>query len=455
MIQRLLYKNFKFFYRINQFLRYRFTEYGLMMIVVMITAAVFGVDTRSTYAFQLFAISSMLLLVSFVISLFQRGKFNVQRILPDTAIVGQEVQYICRIQNLTKHAKKGMLIIDELKVEFPNFLNFKQSKDPLDNKRYRFDRVLGYPRLINLLKNRRGGNVPSTGFEHISGNGTIDVTLTLTPLRRGHIHFDKIRVAGTEPLGLVHSPKSYPLKNKLLILPKLYNVSALNLTGHRLYQTDGTNASSFTGDAQEFVSLREYRPGDPLKAIHWRSYAKLGKPVVKEFQDEYRVRYGLLLDTYINQNTNETLFEESVSIAASYMTHENDQDALMDLMFIGNQAYRYTAGRGYRSTRSMLEILACVKSSHKNNSPALIELLNNNISECCGLLCILLAWDEARQNLIKAIQKTGIPTLALVLTDDPRFTIENTFTNIDIHVIREEMIQADLNQLEIKEHLAA
>ncbi|MEM7027378.1 MAG: DUF58 domain-containing protein [Pseudomonadota bacterium] len=426
-----------------------------MLIVVMLAAAVFGIDTRSTLAFQLFAITSMLLVVSFLMSLFFFGKFAIERKLPSSGIVGKDIEYICTVKNLTGQSKKGLTIIDELKAEFPQYSFYKKSKDPLDNKRHRVDRILGYPRLVNLLRLRRGGNIPAKDIEFIAANSKVDIKLTFSPLRRGYVYFDKLRIASAESLGLIYSTKKFIRADKLLILPKLYKTYPLNLTGHRLYQTSGQNASSLTGDAQEFISLREYRPGDPLRAIHWRSYAKIGSPVVKEYQDEYRVRYGLLLDTYMNQDTSDNLFEEAVSIAASYITQDNEQDVLMDLMFIGNQAYQYTSGRGHHSTQSMLEILACVESSKKNNMDDLTRLLATNISKCCGLVCVLLAWDEARQDLVNAIQEKGVPALVIVISDDENLEIEQPYQSIEICIIHSSNIQIGLNNISLRGDMAA
>jgi len=79
----------------------------------------------------------------------------------------------------------------------------------------------------------------------------------------------------------------------------------------------GVALASNVGQSEEFVSLRDYRRGDPLRHIHWRSWAKAGKPVVKEFEDEFFVRHALVLDTFIDDPHSE-LFEEAVSVAASF-----------------------------------------------------------------------------------------------------------------------------------------
>ena len=71
------------------------------------------------------------------------------------------------------------------------------------------------------------------------------------------------------------------------------------------------------GHSDEFVSLRDYRRGDPVRHIHWRSWAKTGMPIVKEFEDEFFVRHALVLDTFSDEPHSE-LLEEAVSVAASF-----------------------------------------------------------------------------------------------------------------------------------------
>src|SRR5207237_287835 len=80
--------------------------------------------------------------------------------------------------------------------------------------------------------------------------------------------------------------------------PPRHPVRRFTLAGARRFQKGGVSLASRVGESEEFVSLRDYRPGDPLRLIHWKSWARRGRPVVKEFQDEFFVRYGLVLDTF-------------------------------------------------------------------------------------------------------------------------------------------------------------
>ncbi|MCK7478688.1 MAG: DUF58 domain-containing protein [Candidatus Moduliflexus flocculans] len=84
------------------------------------------------------------------------------------------------------------------------------------------------------------------------------------------------------------------------------------------------------------MSLRDYRQGDPLRHIHWRSWAKTGKPIVREFEDEFFVRHALVLDTFTD-HPQSAVFEEAVAVAASFACTLNTQDSLLDLMFCGSR----------------------------------------------------------------------------------------------------------------------
>src|SRR5204862_6450540 len=106
-------------------------------------------------------------------------------------------------------------------------------------------------------------------------------------------------------------------------------------------QHGGVALASAIGESEEFVSLRDYRPGDPLRRIHWRSWAKAGKPVVKDFQDEFFVRHALILDTFTEPD-DLAVFEEAVSVAASFACTVDTQESLLDLLFIGPQAFTFT-----------------------------------------------------------------------------------------------------------------
>lgn len=446
MLRRLLFANFKRVYRLSQWMRLRFTSSGILILFIMPVAGVFGFDTRATLSFQIFSVTLILLLTAMLFALLFRGQFSIVRKLPDYGTVGTPLYYSCIISNKNKSARRGLVLIDELRNRFPSLNEFSRARDPLDKKRNRIDRFIGYPRLVNAMRKSRGATITPVAIDYIAEHSDAEATIQLTPLRRGYLYFEKTRLAQADPLGLFQAQKSFDNKNNLLVLPKLFNTPRLQLLGKRTYQHGGVNSASIVGDSQEFISLRDYRPGDPLRSIHWRSFAKLNRPIVKEYQDEYFIRYGLILDTYLNKGS-DLVFEDAVSVAASFMSAQKEQDALLDLMFIGNNTYRYTSGRGLAGTENTLEILACIEPVYESNIQRMEAMIKLYGHECSALICILLDLDDARKALLKTLSQFDIPVKILLVTEAEELTIDKDLPSDDINILHHHRLQHDLNLL--------
>ncbi len=417
MLQRLLFGNFRLVYRISRMLRNRFTINGLTVLTAAMMAGVFGFDTRQTLSFQIFSLLLSVLLISLLCSLFFRGRFSIRRYLPDYATAGQSVTYELLIRNLDDSVQADLSIQDELASPLPSFEDFKNTHDPLDEQRNWFDRFIGYPRLMNLIQRRRGGFIQAGGRFHIREHGMHRVSSTLVPVHRGYLEFSGIRLSKPDPLGLANAIRHFPVRDKLLIFPRYVSLGKIILPGSRKYQPRGRAISGTVGESEEFLSLREYRAGDPLKKIHWKSFARLNTPVIKEYHDEYCVRQGLILDTW-NLGKDDSLFEVAVSTAASFAISCIQQDSILDLMFVGDKPYRFNAGRGSMTLQNMLEVLACVSPSGDNNLEQLQRLTIDCIDECSVYICVLLAWDEARKKLIRTLRQHGMTVLCVVMVQD-------------------------------------
>jgi uncharacterized protein (DUF58 family) len=201
------------------------------------------------------------------------------------------------------------------------------------------------------------------------------------------------------------------------VLPKRYILPRLVLPGNSEYQPSGVALASAVGQSDEFIALRDYRPGDPLRHIHWKSVAKVDRLIVRENEDEFFVRYALILDTFAGVEQEE-IFEEAVSVAASFVCSIQTQESLLDLLFVGTEAYCFTAGRGVGHVDRMLEILAAVDLCKDKAFPSLETLVLQHASQVSGCVCVFLSWDEPRQRLVKLLQSLQVPVRVCVVTDE-------------------------------------
>lgn len=450
MIRKLLFRNFLNVYRVSQWIRGHFTHAGILILTGLVASAIFGLNIRQTLAYQIFLLLLSVLLLSFISVLVFRGKFRFKRLLPEYGTVGEKVEYVIQIDNLSSLKFHTLTLVDELESSLPSLAHFRKATDIHDKQRNFFDRIVGYPRLVSLIRKNRGGLIQPVETGMIAEKDMVRKRISLIPTRRGYVRFASIALGKCDPFGLFRRYKKNELKDSLLILPKLYDIPPINLGGKRKYQQGGVNLASSVGDSEEFFSLRDYRPGDPIRTIHWRSYAKKGTPVVKEFHDEYFSRLGLVLDTWTGNNP-DIIFEEAVSIAASIAISNTQQDSLMDLMFINDQVYRFTSGRGLAGVNNMLEILACVESATEENINELETVLLNHVADTSGFICILLHWDEKRRNMIEKLRYAGMPVFVYVISMNTGTGNSGTFTSSEhadyFHVLQAGDIEHSLQDI--------
>jgi uncharacterized protein (DUF58 family) len=286
---------------------------------MLVAATVFGVDTRRTVAYQMFGLAIGLLAIASLGSLRFRPKLAFERRLPQYVTVGEVFSYRHRIHNRGLRRIARVRLRDELAERFPDAQTFRHARGARDPQVNWVDRRIGFPRWLELVRRGRGADIEDTDLIDLPAGHIVEVTLSATPSRRGVLRFERCRLLRPDPLGLVNASTGIDLPGELVVLPRCYPMPPLALPGARRLQRGGVALSHDVGDSQEFIQLRDYRPGDPLRHIHWPSFAKAGKPVVKEFQDEYFTRYALVLDTFGDAGS-DVEFEAAVSVAASFVS---------------------------------------------------------------------------------------------------------------------------------------
>lgn len=137
--------------------------------------------------------------------------------------------------------------------------------------------------------------------------------------RRGVRRFTHLAVESRHPLGLFRAEIVVPCEDRILVYPERIPVPLpARLRDGRLAAT-AVSATAGRGD-DEFAGLREFRPGDPPRRIHWRSSARLpGRLLVRELDRTPPPRVRLRLDAAIRETPRRDRgrFERAVKTAAS------------------------------------------------------------------------------------------------------------------------------------------
>jgi uncharacterized protein (DUF58 family) len=104
------------------------------------------------------------------------------------------------------------------------------------------------------------------------------------PMRRGHYIWSGLTVNGTDALGLVTMSKNYHTDEaEITVLPRPIP-TAIELPHAAAWGTNEVESGRSRGAGIEPRGVREYVAGDPLRHIHWRSTARTGQLLVKEFE---------------------------------------------------------------------------------------------------------------------------------------------------------------------------
>jgi uncharacterized protein (DUF58 family) len=125
--------------------------------------------------------------------------------------------------------------------------------------------------------------------------GISDYEMTVTLNRRGVFQWDDIRLSSGAPFGFFQQRRRLPAQAALIVYPVVRPLDRFNLL-------DKQSAAQWTtaqaGWGSEILGVRDYQRGDSLRHIHWRSVARRGQLITKEFADEAHPALTLVLDRY-------------------------------------------------------------------------------------------------------------------------------------------------------------
>ncbi len=402
---------------VRQWLVRHVTPSGAFLFWVMLAAGALN-DVSLTMAHQFFGIL-FCVLVGAVLWLRKPARcFTLKRVVPPNASAGDPFTYRISLHNQRGRWQRGLEFREGAPDPRPSLEQFVGLAEPGEDRRNWFDRRYRAYRWSWLARRNVHFHPKPIQLPDVAPGATLELAVELTPLRRGRLTLAGATVARTDPFGLLRRDAVVDgTADSIVVYPRRFRLPPFPLpgAGNRLH-AGGVAMAGSVGESEEFVSVREYRPGDPLRRIHWAGWARTQRAVVKEYQEEYFVRHALLLDT-CGGGPHSDAFEDAVSLAASFAFAVDEHDSLLDLMFVGDRAYTFTAGRGLAHKEQMLQILAGVSLQPSRNFESLESLVLRHAGRLSGCILVLLAWDESRRHLHDRLRAIDLPLLTFVVAE--------------------------------------
>jgi uncharacterized protein (DUF58 family) len=129
----------------------------------------------------------------------------------------------------------------------------------------------------------------------VIGGKRVESAYTVVPTQRGDVTFRPADVRIRSRLGLCELVEQLGPVEHRRVYPDFGQVARYAwLAGDRRLQEIGIKTYQQRGSGTDFKQLSEYRVGDSVRHIDWRATQRMGKPIVREFQDE-RDQYVMLL----------------------------------------------------------------------------------------------------------------------------------------------------------------
>jgi uncharacterized protein (DUF58 family) len=216
------------------------------------------------------------------------------------------------------------------------------------------------------------------------------------------------------PLGLALGPSRESHGTRFVVVPRIAPVAGLALPEALRDQGGAVALASHTGESMEFMGLRPYREGDRPRDLHAPSWARLGVPVVREYQQEYFSRVAVVIDDDATTGS-ESDFEALISLAAGIIECLSRGEALIDVTEPGRDGPPLTLGRSVGHFDDALDHLADLEPGPAFGSDAGLAFLSP--SNLASLLFVTRAWDAARSAWFEAMVGRGIACRAFVVAE--------------------------------------
>ncbi|MHC4871320.1 MAG: DUF58 domain-containing protein [Planctomycetota bacterium] len=422
---------------LGYFWNMRFTEAGQRLIIVTTiagaVAAVFGINIPVYYyAILLFSMFLSARLIGFIF----RPRVLIERELPERVSTGAEITVSADVIN------KGIFPVFDLAVS---------ENHPPEGIELSTDRIY---------------------VDCIQSGDKSRVEYSITAQQRGIYDFRGPIALSFYPYGLFTTVKRVESPHRMLVYPAFNSISAIDVPVGRKHQPGGLQMVSHTGDSEEFLGNREYVTGDRQRDIDQKAWARVGKPIIREFQQEYLCRIALIVDTFIPSGAIDSFWEGShrraelhkilskitpnfvgaeryrttdeleaaISLGASIADALSRQEYVIDIFAAGPELYHFQAGRSLAHLDNILDVLACIEACPVDPFAKLGPALSEEISEISTAIVVMLDWDEVRENFIRSILNMGVAVKLIVVKNDE--------TTVDVSGFRSEAGPATLLRVE-------
>jgi len=276
------------------------TPLGWSILAVVFTSFLFGYGVGWT-ELVVIAWSGLVLVIAAFCFLIGRNAYEIHLSLPvDRVVVGTQVPGEVSVLNPTRQRLPGVA------VEVPV-----------------------------------GAGLAEFAMPGLARGGSFDDVFIVPTTRRGVIPIGPVRTVRGDPIGLLRREIVWAERVDLFVHPRTIPIPSMS-TGF-IRDLEGNPTRDLTNSDVSFHALREYVAGDERRSIHWKSTAKTGRYMVRQYEESRRSHLMVALSLAESDYETDDQFEMAVSVAGSLGVR-----AIRDARTVSVVASEVTAGSSRR-----------------------------------------------------------------------------------------------------------
>jgi uncharacterized protein (DUF58 family) len=158
-----------------------------------------------------------------------------------------------------------------------------------------------------------------------------------------------IGVSVSDALGLFSPRRLVPDVRPFDVFPQVYPVGGLEKLGARASFAPSEPTAARAGRSAAYLAVRDFRPGDEVRRVHWPATARYGRPMVKEFELDLAPHFTLFLDLARDHRAGtgrKSTLEYVVRTAASLLATAARRGDTVQVFGEGREALAVPPGRG-------------------------------------------------------------------------------------------------------------
>jgi uncharacterized protein (DUF58 family) len=165
-----------------------------------------------------------------------------------------------------------------------------------------------------------GLRTPRASVSYLAAGETVELAIEKVYPRRGVFTSARMRLRTAFPFGLFETIRDVRAGRRITVFPR---VSRVDISFAFQGRAGSVPLRQRRGESEDLLRLRDYAAGDNLHHIHWKSSAKLGRLMTREFSAQQKLRFSIVFDPTSGEKekVDADALETMVSAAASMASH--------------------------------------------------------------------------------------------------------------------------------------